>query len=38
MDNAPNQVKAVADYITLDVAQSGLAVAINKFLLPAGQL
>ncbi len=36
MDNAPDRVKAVADYITLDVEQSGLAAAINKFLLPTG--
>ena len=33
MDNAPDEVKAVADYITLDVDHSGLAAAINKFLL-----
>ena len=33
MGNAPDEVKAVADYITFDVAQSGLAAAINKFLL-----
>jgi len=33
MGNAPDEVKAVADYITLDVDHSGLAVAINKFLL-----
>ncbi len=33
MDNAPDEVKAVADYITLDVDQSGLAAAVNKFLL-----
>jgi len=33
MNNAPDEVKAVADHITLDVAQSGLAAAINKFLL-----
>jgi hydroxymethylpyrimidine pyrophosphatase-like HAD family hydrolase len=33
MGNAPDEVKAVADYVTLDVAHSGLAAAINKFLL-----
>ena len=33
MDNAPDEVKAVADHITLDVAQSGAAAAIEKFLL-----
>jgi len=33
MDNAPDEVKAVADYITLDVDHSGLAGAIEKFLL-----
>ncbi len=33
MDNAPDEVKAVADYVTLDVDHSGLAAAINKFLL-----
>ncbi|MFC2002306.1 Cof-type HAD-IIB family hydrolase [Chloroflexota bacterium] len=33
MGNARSEVKAVADYITLDVDHSGLAVAINKFLL-----
>jgi Cof subfamily protein (haloacid dehalogenase superfamily) len=33
MDNAPDEVKAVADHITLDVEQSGLAAAINRFLL-----
>ena len=33
MDNAPDEVKAVADYITLDVDHSGLAAAIEKFLL-----
>ena len=35
MGNAPDHVKAVADHITLDVEQSGLAAAINKFLPPA---
>ncbi len=33
MDNAPDEVKAVADYITLDVDHSGLAAAVEKFLL-----
>ena len=33
MDNAPDEVKATADHITLDVSQSGLAVAISQFLL-----
>jgi len=33
MGNAPEEVKAVADYVTLDVEQSGLAAAVNRFLL-----
>ena len=33
MDNAPDEVKAVADCITPDVDHSGVAAAINKFLL-----
>ena len=33
MDNAPAEVRAVADYITLDVDHSGLAAAIKRFLL-----
>jgi len=33
MGDAPDEVKAVADYITLDVDHNGLAAAINKFLL-----
>ena len=33
MDNAPDEVKAVAHHITLDVDHSGLAAAINQFLL-----
>ena len=33
MGNAPDEVKAVADYITLDVDHSGVAAAIEKFLL-----
>ena len=32
MDNAPDEVKAIAHYITLDVDHSGLAAAINRFL------
>jgi len=31
MGNAPAEVKAAADYITLDVERGGLAEAINKF-------
>jgi len=33
MDNATDELKAVADYVTLDVDHSGVAVAIEKFLL-----
>ena len=33
MQNAPDEVKAVAHYITLDVDHSGLAAAVNRFLL-----
>ncbi len=33
MDNAPEELKAAADYITLDVDNSGVAAAINRFLL-----
>lgn len=33
MGNAPDEVKAIADHVTLDVDHNGLAVAINKFLL-----
>ncbi|MBI2979381.1 MAG: HAD family phosphatase [Chloroflexi bacterium] len=33
MDNAPDELKAVADYVTLDVEHSGVAAAIEKFLL-----
>ncbi len=29
----PDEVKAVADYVTLDVDHSGVAAAIEKFLL-----
>ena len=33
MNNAPDEVKAVAHYITLDIDHSGLAAAIEEFLL-----
>jgi Cof subfamily protein (haloacid dehalogenase superfamily) len=33
MGNAPDEVKAVADCVTLDVDQGGVAAAIKKFLL-----
>jgi Cof subfamily protein (haloacid dehalogenase superfamily) len=33
MGDAPDEVKAVADYVTLDIDHNGLAVAIKKFLL-----
>jgi len=33
MDNAPDEVKLAADHITLAVDHSGIAAAINKFLL-----
>ena len=33
MGNAPDEVKVVADYVTLDIDHSGLAAAVNKFLL-----
>ena len=33
MENAPDEVKAVADCVTLDVDHSGLSAAIQKFLL-----
>lgn len=33
MQNAPDEVKAAADYITADIDHSGVAAAINKFLL-----
>jgi len=32
MGNAPDEVKAVADYVTLDIDHSGVAAAIEKFL------
>jgi Cof subfamily protein (haloacid dehalogenase superfamily) len=33
MDNAPDEVKAVADHVAPDVDQNGLAIAIERFLL-----
>ena len=33
MGNAPDELKAIANYVTLDVDRSGLAAAINRFLL-----
>ena len=33
MDNAPDELKAVADHITLDVDNNGVAAAVNRFLL-----
>jgi len=33
MGNAPDEVKEVADHVTLDVDQNGLAAAIERFLL-----
>ncbi|MFC1920749.1 Cof-type HAD-IIB family hydrolase [Chloroflexota bacterium] len=33
MDNASAELKAVADYVTLDVDNNGVAAAVNKFLL-----
>ncbi|MFC2013699.1 HAD hydrolase family protein [Chloroflexota bacterium] len=33
MDNAPDEVKAVANHITLGVDRSGVAAAIERFLL-----
>ena len=33
MDNASDELKAVADYVTLDVDHNGVAAAISKFLL-----
>ena len=35
MDNAPDELKAVADYVTLDVEHNGVAAALNRFLLQA---
>ena len=32
MGNAPEEIKAIADYVTLDVEEHGLADAINKFI------
>ena len=33
MGNAPEELKAVADYVTLDVDHNGVAAAVSKFLL-----
>ena len=33
MGNAPEELKAVADYVTLDIDHSGLAAAIERFLV-----
>jgi len=33
MGNAPNELKAIAGYVTLDIDHAGLAAAINQFLL-----
>ena len=33
MGNAPEELKAVADYVTLDGDHNGVAAAINKFLV-----
>ncbi len=33
MGNAPDELKTVADYVTLDIDHHGVAAAINKFLL-----
>jgi hypothetical protein len=33
MENAPDEVKAIAHYVTLDVDRGGLAAAIRRFLL-----
>jgi Cof subfamily protein (haloacid dehalogenase superfamily) len=33
MGNAPEKVKEIADYVTLDVDNGGIAAAVNKFLL-----
>ena len=33
MGNAPDELKAVADYITLDIDHGGLAAAVERFLL-----
>jgi hypothetical protein len=33
MGHAQSEVKAVADYVTLDVDHSGVAAAINQFVL-----
>ncbi|MFC1958032.1 Cof-type HAD-IIB family hydrolase [Chloroflexota bacterium] len=33
MGNAPDELNAVADYVTLDIDHSGVAAAVNRFLL-----
>ncbi|MFC2021686.1 Cof-type HAD-IIB family hydrolase [Chloroflexota bacterium] len=33
MGNAPDEVKAVADYVTLDIDHNGMAAAVERFLL-----
>jgi hydroxymethylpyrimidine pyrophosphatase-like HAD family hydrolase len=33
MGNAPDELKAVADYVTLDIDHNGVAAAIDRFLL-----
>jgi hypothetical protein len=33
MGNARAELKEIADYVTLDVEESGLAAAFNKFLI-----
>lgn len=33
MDNAPDELKVVADYVTLDVEHNGVAAAIERFLV-----
>ena len=33
MGSAPDELKAVADYVTFDVDNNGLAAAVTKFLL-----
>lgn len=33
MSNAPDEVKGVIDYVTLNVDYNGIAAAINRFLL-----
>ena len=33
MGNAPPEVQAIADWVTIDVEEDGVAIAIQKFLL-----